>query len=1034
MPVINAQRELIVFPTELALRRYQQAQALERGWVDASGHTTFARLRKLCLPYARLKGSSMNPAQQVLMRNQVVQVAHGHFAGQGTLGELSSSALSEVLEQLVREMALLPGETTRIVDWMLDRPRNHKVHQLGTLFSVWRAILKQEGYADGLDVNLGILRLLRGGRENWPPLLRDAKQITFRSVRWFNPFEESCVTALNHKMKVRIESALPSAHAEGAADRMGQQVRSEIMTEPWAMWAEDLGDALAVNSPDLFQMDAIERIGFSRSSGAYGEIEDLARRICWSLRDSGMAPDRMALVVPDIGKVQDIIPHVFGRFRIPYYFRRGRPVLSSPCVKAFLSWLAFPLRPERDTLIDLIRNPAIRFEDREQAVDGLLKAPPRIDLDSVPCLHGVESCSGIRATAILQERILEPDDHFNSEAVKAVGAALDGLENHMMPLRELVDLLEELLENVTIKPRDSHEQGVWVLNPYDTVGLDFDVVMFAALNEGEFPAVPQQDALLSDDERQWLRRHLEEQGRHLPSMALPKADVLYAQQSVLFLTVLGMARTQLVLSYQSADQEGNEKSESEYFRKLWDLAGWCSQEQIVPGPYDRWRIDQLDHDTVFARHLAAQQNVMPEDRIPMPGESFLTIVPLPLCRAKDEALQALVNGGTAPSLSADDEGDAAPPVLGHLIAMLDIEAEREAFLDAPIDGRAPSKYCGHIPALKGKVAEWLDAKKELSPTALEKLAQCRYVFLLEQVFGLKDERRADDTPDPMKKGGLIHSILHEIYAAVATGESGIDTPRCWAVKTAAGWMRRAEGGLDAIPLAVFVPELEHQYVAFAKQVARKYMDRVELGHPGVWAAEGEKVLEQILNFVRHDAQTCVDESRYPALFELKFCGDAAVELGDLSLKGIIDRIDLVFADTGALEKIRVLDYKGASRSRSKQDDYFDEIRRNLDCQLPVYAFAAQQHFFGESNTETINGQTEAGYLFYERKLSDIATKLKKSLVPMDEPGLLGAFMETLFKNIALLKECDFSVDPLIASYNDYESICRTTALAHDELD
>ena len=212
------------------------------------------------------------------------------------------------------------------------------------------------------------------------------------------------------------------------------------------------------------------------------------------------------------------------------------------------------------------------------------------------------------------------------------------------------------------------------------------------------------------------------------------------------------------------------------------------------------------------------------------------------------------------------------------------------------------------------------------------------------------------------------------------------------------------------------------------------MDQAALGHPGVWAAEREKVMEQILNFVRHDAKTCADENRFPALFELTFGGDTAVKLGDLRLKGIIDRIDLVFAETGELEKVRVLDYKGSSRSRSRKEEYLDEIRRNLDCQLPIYAMAAQQHFFGESHTETVNRKTEAGYLIYERDQSKISRAIRKSLVPMDEPGLLDAFLETLFENIRLLKDGDFSVDPLIASYNDYESICRTTAVARDELE
>jgi len=782
----------------------------------------------------------------------------------------------------------------------------------------------------------------------------------------------------------------------------------------------------------------------------------------------GIPANRIALVVPNIGTVQDIIPHVFGRFQIPYYFRRGRPVLSSPCVKAFLSLLSFPLRPERDVLIDLIRNPAIQFEDREETVEQLLEMPPRLDVGqaSLPALRqfqGFETCSGKRAVEILKERIVEPEDHFNSEALKAVAKTLEEVSEQKIPLCDLIDLLEELLENATVRPRESHEQGVWVLNPHDAVGLDFDLVLFAGLNEGEFPGVPQQDALLSDKERHSLRLHLEGMGRQLPKLALPAADVLFGQESVLFLTAFGMAREQLVLSYQAVDQEGNEKSEGEYYRKLWNLAGWGAHDEISLSPYDQWRINQLEGSVlyfndsakkhqiigltpnaltpdivtpdIFSSHLKTEQAKEPEDRVPMPGESFLPVVPLPLCRAKDEALQAAVQEGQAGMPAPHVEQASLPAhVIEHLVAMLNIEAEREVFLETPVGEREGSVYCGHIGVVKEKIADWFKCKEELSPTALEALAQCRYVFLLERVFGLRDPRMADDIPDPMDRGGLIHSILHEIYSAIANGESGIDAPRYWAVKNSTGWIKRTEDGVDAIPLATFVPGRGSEYEAFARQVAERRLDEVLLGHPGVWAAEQEKVLAMVCNFIRYDVETCAAENRFPALFELKFGGDSAVDLDMVRLHGVIDRIDLVFAETGELERVRVLDYKGASRARSKTEDYMDEIRRNLDCQLPVYAFAAQQRFFGESNTPSANAATEAGYLFYQRDFKEIGKTLKKSLIPMDEPGMVDGFLGTLRENIQRLKDGDFAVDPLIESYNDHQSVCRTEAVARDELE
>ncbi|HEY5653776.1 MAG TPA: PD-(D/E)XK nuclease family protein [Pontiella sp.] len=1038
MSVIVTQHELIVFPTELALRRCQQEIAFEKGWVDASGHTTFARLRSLCLPYAKIKGRRMVPAEHLLMRRQVVDTAIGHFSGEGTLGELSPNALANVLDKLLTELSLLPDEAGRIVDWMLDHHRRHKLYQLGTLYSVWRATIKQEGLADTLDVNQALLKLLRGNRNSWPPLLRNCKQVIFKSVRWFNPFEESCISALNQKLKLCIESALPCAHAEVAADKLGQRIHAEIMSEPWAVWAEDLGDALAVDSSDVLQKeDAALRIGFSQSAGAYGEIEDLARRICWTLETQNIDPHRIALIVPNVGSVQDIIPHVFGRFGIPYYFRRGRPVLSSPCVKACFAFLGFSMRPDRDRLIDLVRNPVLRFEEREEVITSLYKLSPRLKLkdlrDSVPRIRPVfeKTVSGSDVLTWLQEIIVFPEDHFNTEALNTLLSALEDFGEQLLPLPELIDLVEELLEDVTIQPQDRHEQGVWVLKADDAVGLEFDLVIFAGLNEGEFPAVPKQDALLSDQERYWLRRSFEEQTHKLPKMALPQADVLFEQQSVMFLSAIGMAREQLICSFQSVDQEGREKGAGEYYRKIWNLAGWPAQAEVCLSLYDEWRIQRLGGENIFSRHRLSQQGKKPEDRQPMPGESFLSIVPFPLCRASDEALQAVTNGGSVEPPSVDC-GDAIP-LIEHLTSMLKVESERVAFLDTPVNKRESSKYCGQIEGVKEKISAWFDEKKELAPTALESLARCRYIFLLEHVFGLQKPRVADDTPDPIDRGTLIHSILREIYTAIALGQSKIAVPRCWAVKGESGWKLRNKDGVGAIPLAVFNREYKSDYEAFAREVAFRRIKQYTLGNPAVWIAEQEKILEQVLNFVRYDVDTCEDENRFPALFELKFKGASAIDLGTVKVHGQIDRVDLIFAETGALSKVRVLDYKGSSCIRNSQEEYVDEIRHNLNCQLPVYAFASQQYFFNAFNTDKLNRMTEAGYLVYEREYSKIRSLLKKSIVPMDKTGMVESFLATLNDNIKLLKIGDFAVDPLVETYHDYQSICRTQCITVNEI-
>ena len=149
-------------------------------------------------------------------------------------------------------------------------------------------------------------------------------------------FEEQVVLRLNERLQLRVESTLPCSHSDIQSETLGQRVLAEIQTEPWAGWAEELGDALVMDSAEM--LSGLERssIDFRGQRGAYGEIEDVARRIVWYMEAHQTSPHRFAIVVPNMSMVQDVVPHIFGRFGLPYYFRQGRPVLSSPCVKAFM--------------------------------------------------------------------------------------------------------------------------------------------------------------------------------------------------------------------------------------------------------------------------------------------------------------------------------------------------------------------------------------------------------------------------------------------------------------------------------------------------------------------------------------------------------------------------------------------------------------------------------------------------------------------------------------------------------------------------
>jgi RecB family exonuclease len=383
-----------------------------------------------------------------------------------------------------------------------------------------------------------------------------------------------------------------------------------------------------------------------------------------------------------------------------------------------------------------------------------------------------------------------------------------------------------------------------------------------------------------------------------------------------------------------------------------------------------------------------------EPRKPALGESFHTILPPECCRAEDEVRQ------TQAKLSAQ----------------------------TPQPVRFPAEK------IRPLIFQWLEKNPEFSATALESLARNRFVFFLEKVLSIKPDRTHEDDTDPMDRGNVIHDILEQIYTAIAS-RSGF-----YAARVSNGW-KIAQSG--EIPLAVFDPAKTDELLALARDMAEAEFKKAErrpsrhLGHPAVWATEKQKLLQMIENFVRMDIETAQAENRYPALFEMKF--DLKHELPltlerggeSILLKGKIDRIDLIFNRDGELDRLVVADYKSKSRG-VPVSQLEKEVAHNLDCQLPLYTFAAQQKFFGAHNTPELNARTEAVYHLQERDLKKMTNHFAKKRLTMS-PDLTDAFLETLFSNVRKLRAGDLATEPLIAHYEDYSHICRTAALDPKEL-
>jgi RecB family exonuclease len=978
---------LIIFPTEQAKRQAERKAVLEAGVVDTSLWFTQKKLQDSLERAARhaglLRGRVPGAAEFRLLLEQVA--AGTQFFPRQSIARLSPSVRASLLGQLIERFAFFAENQSALIQWLLAHEPDHKLHGFGQLLAAWKTSCEKRDIADRFAVNTALLKLIES--KALPPELDN--QIHFRAVRWFNPFEERLVAALKTRLgpeRVQIFSVLPGEHAQTAGDRLCTVVRNELgAEEEWRPWLEDFADAYEADDSNILEETSRERVSFVVSAHPYGEIEDAARLIAGEI-ERGTAPEQIALIVRDVGAYTDIVPDVFQRFGIPYYFRRGTPAAAHPPVKALLALLTFPHNRSRDRLCDLLLSPAIQWpgvDDRNLLVDQLRKTqPPRLQrlpkelrsfFEDLPFSEQVKSI-------IEQHRLDLPRE------VLDLIEELDQTPEGLFGSERMASLFEELLKNVTLKDELSTERGVWVVNPMDAAGLRFESVFIAGMDDRTFPQIPKADSLLNNTERKALRAFLAEREIFCPRLALSETGVALIQEEILFLTALSSATERLWLSYSRAAPDGKERAPGEFFERMRGLAN----------------VENPDH-----------------------GESFHTILPPEAVRAEDEARQ------TQAWLSSNVDAVSSP------------RSQQE-------------KQCGEDTA--STIQKWIADNPEFSATALESLARNRFVFFLEKVLGIKPDRTHEDDTDPMDRGTLVHDILERVYTAIAEQSDlyaapnvdAVSSPHSQPQRNAMGtsrlrWRITQQKTEDSIPLAVFDPSKADELLALAREITEAEFVKAErrpsrhLGHPSVWETEKKKLLQVVENFVRMDCETAQAGKRYPALFELKF--DAKHDLPitlkhkkeTIRLKGKIDRIDLIFDDDSELQQLLVVDYKGKSKTDTAET-IAKKTALNLDCQLALYTFAAQQFFFGEHNTPELNEKVQALYHLQERDLTKMTKHFasdKKRLVMT--PELTEQFLETLFSNVRKLRIGDLATEPLIAGYEDYSHICRTTAVDPKDL-
>ncbi len=411
--------DLIIYPTAVALRQVQR-RALERdGFFDGRRHLTLATFLQLCSQAASraglLKestGQSLRPIsdldRELAIMEAVTLFRSTPHPSNSVLTALTPAALEETLEELIDTISPMADRANDFLSLLAHDKRSPKNPDLAALYHTYTTVCRSLRVADSTTVNAAILALLRGPRALWPPPLQKATVLSFVAIRWVAPFQESVIQALSTQLG-QAQVQLHHILSEHEQDWWGQ----DLMTQAGRLLFEgssrdEDNDGLTFQAPST--RDAIEEltslregyamqdralagpsrscVGFSTSVGLYGEIEDLARRIAWELHDrpDPLHPEDICLVTRNLGACSDAIMDVFSRFNLPYYFRRGVPLLSIPIIKTILNLARFSATRDREVFCALLESPwlnwpALGLTDPASLADDILRSGAEPILD-----------------------------------------------------------------------------------------------------------------------------------------------------------------------------------------------------------------------------------------------------------------------------------------------------------------------------------------------------------------------------------------------------------------------------------------------------------------------------------------------------------------------------------------------------------------------------------------------------------------------------------------------------------------------------
>ncbi|OEF98864.1 hypothetical protein BHF71_02755 [Vulcanibacillus modesticaldus] len=527
------------------------------------------------------------------------------------------------------------------------------------------------------------------------------------------------------------------------------------------------------------KIDGQDSIKVLSLSGVKQEIENIAAEIKSLVINDGISLEKMAIIAPQLEKYQLTINQIMSKSGIPIRLVKKEPLIQNPFVQSMIS-LVKALQGIKKDWMNIIFSPYFNFNrkidpSRLMMLLRELSFPLSLDVWNERFLRYINKNEEKKEALKPYDRVMKqlfqlkeliPSEGNNQSYVELLDLLeqkLDVFQNIKSyfianPTKESAfrdlkayEVWQELKRELILMDRflvkaekmsfwnwinslvlasekkeydftQGKRKGVYLLQPSQIRGREFQVVFVLGLVDGEFPKAIKNDWLLPDKERYNLRKH----GFHLNY----SSDYENLQKYHFYQCVLA-AKKKLYLVYSARTEDGQELLRSFFIDELLEL---------------------FNNGTIDVKALEVS------DIVPRDWNSCVYSTQL-----INKVYNDLQNYGTD-----SEEVEIATSKLQtlqikypSLIRTINIgvksEIDRWKSLKSRYDGYLEEDT--NLQQIKQLINE-----KVWSTTQLNVANKCRFAYFAENILGLTKWDEPQDSLTSIEKGDLIHRVLQRFFA------------------------------------------------------------------------------------------------------------------------------------------------------------------------------------------------------------------------------------------------------------------------------